>query len=166
MAVAVVAIAASVEFGSLPAGGGLTRSATSVCSSCFQQEPVVDIVMPALGSSGNISNPNRVVNMTLQETKTFQVDIYPTVGLGFDMAFRSLLVSPAPGTSPGGQEANLIAVFQPSSLSVGANAKGVTELTVSVPGNATRGTYDVVVSATNQGNSSQVWGLYFEVSVG
>lgn len=157
VAVAIVAAGAVVELGALPVGGNRSQMTTSL--------PIVDVVMPLLGTSGNLTNPNRVVNMSLGETQTFEVDVYPTVGLVFEMSFRSLLVSGSSGAPSGGQAQNLTATFQPASLSVGANGKGVTEMSITVPANAAQGTYDVVVSATSQGDPSQVWGLYFEVSV-
>jgi hypothetical protein len=153
--VAVLAVGGSLELLYHPWGGGQT-SATA-CPGCFS-EPVVDIIMPALGSSGNFTNPNRVVNMTVGETKTFEVDIYPTVPVSFTMGFSIISVS-------GGTSA-ITATFQPSSLQLAANAKGTTYMTVRVPGTAAKGVYDAVVSASSVSNSSEVWGLYFEIEVG
>jgi hypothetical protein len=157
-AVVALALVASFELGFFPSPHG--SSTTTVCSSCNFQEPVVDVIMPAIGSSGNYSNPNRVVNLTLGGSETFEVDIYPTVGISVMMLFSSVLTSiTAQGSG------NITATFQPSTLAVGANSKGVTMMTVSVPASAAEGTYDGVVSAQSQGNSSEVWGLYFQLVV-
>lgn len=162
-ALIVVALAAAFELGVVPLGGRHPSSTT--CMGCGQQETVVDVIMPYFGTAGNTTNPDRVVNMTQGSSRTLEVDVYPTSGLGFVLGFSSLLVTQAPGTGSQGSTAQLSAFFQPSSLTVGANAKGVAFMTVTVPATAIRGTYDAVVSATNQGNSSQVWGLYFEIDV-
>ncbi len=157
--VAAIGVASSAELGVLPPGGG--GAGTSTCTACTQQEPVVDVIMPALGSSGNFSNPNRQLNMTAGETKTFEVDVYPTAPLGFTMDF--VVLAPGSGGQQGGP--GIEASFNPQVLTVGANSDGTTQMTLSVAQSASRGTYDVVVSATNTSNSTEVWGLYFEVSV-
>lgn len=163
LAVAAVCVAAILLGTAAALGAGLFQTgSSSTCASC-SRAPVVDIVMPSLGTSGNFTNPNRAVNMTQGESKVFEVDIYPTVELGFEMSFRSVLVS-----ASGGQAAlsePITATFLPSALSVGANEKGSTLVTVTVPGGAAKGTYDAVVSATDQSDSSEVWGLYFEIVV-
>lgn len=162
MAVAVVVIvaaAASVQLGIIGRIGGPSGTTTS-CSTCFQHEPVVDVVMPALGSSGNTTNPNRQVNMTRGETKSFEVDVYPTIPLGFALSFDTVLSPGSQGATPA-----ITASFQPQSMSVAANAKGAASMTVVAAQTAAKGVYDIVVSATNLANSSQVWGLYFEISV-
>ena len=165
-AVLLVALIASVQAGYWPRGGGGVPTRTTSCRTCFQGEPVVDVVMPLLGTSGNSTNPNRVINLSLGETKTFEVDIYPTVGLSFEMSFRSVLVSRSSAGSSSGAGANITAAFQPPTLTLGANEKGSTFMTISVPAGAAKGAYDAVVSATSRSNSSDVWGLYFEIAAG
>ncbi|HKT21499.1 MAG TPA: hypothetical protein VJR06_02580 [Nitrososphaerales archaeon] len=157
--VAVFVVAASFEIGILPPGGRMTT--TTTCTTCYP-EPVVDVVMPALGNSGNFTNPNRQINMTAGEAKTYEVDVYPTAPLGFSMSFNTV-IAPGPGSQSGGPW--IAASFVPQSMTVGANSKGSTMMTLTVDQSAARGTYDVVVSATNQSNGTQVWGLYFEISV-
>lgn len=159
VAVGVIAIGAAVASGFLPtAGGGVHTS----CTSCTQG-PIVDVIMPALGSSGNFSNANRTVNMSAGGSKALEVDVYPTVQMEFSMSF-DVLLSPGSGAQTGTPK--IAAAFNPQNVTAGANEKGTTLLTLTVSPSAPAGTYDVVVSAANQSNSSQVWGLYFEVSVG
>ncbi|MDE1857913.1 MAG: hypothetical protein KGI26_02435 [Thaumarchaeota archaeon] len=159
VAIGVIAIGAALASGILPTLGGETHTS---CTSCTQG-PIVDVIMPALGSSGNFSNASRMVNMSAGESKAFEVDVYPTAPMEFSMSFNVLL---APG--PGAQTATskIVAAFNPQNVTAGTNAKGTTLLTLTVSPTAPGGTYDVVVSAANQSNSSQVWGLYFEISVG
>lgn len=157
-ALIVVALVAAFELGLVPLGGG-PPSSTS-CPGCAQQTTVVDVIMPYLGTGANASNPNRVINMTQGSVRTFEVDVYPTSALSVELGFNSIPVSS--GTSSGGVPS---AVFQPPSVSIEANGKGTTEMTVTVPAAAAPGAYDTVVSATNQINGSQVWGLYFEIDV-
>lgn len=161
LAAAMVAFAlvASFELGFLPAGQG--RTSSTPCMNCGFKEPVVDLIMPAIGSSGNSSNPDRSINMSLGASKSFEVDLYPTLAVNFSMDF-AVLVSPGGGSSTAYSPS---ATFQPQTLEVGANAKGATTMTISVPNSAEGGTYYVVVSALNVDNSSQVWGLYFQLQV-
>lgn len=154
-----IALVLSVQLGAIPLGGTALGTSTT-CTGCTQQ-PVVDVIMPLLGSSGNTSNPNRQVNLTVGSTAYFEVDVYPTEGLNFSMGFRAVMVAAPSGTSGGSGE--MIATFSPPTLSVGANEKGATLMTVVAPGSAARGTYDVVVSVTDESNSSNVWGLYFQI---
>ena len=163
VAIAAVVLVAILQAAVWPTGES-GRTGTTACETCSQVALVVDVVMPVLGTSGNLTNPNRVVNLSLGETKTFEVDVYPTAGLDFVMSFRSVLISGGSGGQSSGSGANITAYFQPSTLNVVANEKGATSMTVSVPQGAERGTYDAVVSATNRSNSSQVWGLYFEIA--
>jgi hypothetical protein len=160
-AVLVLALLASFELGYIPVGQGRT---STTCPGCNQQEPVVDVIMPVLGNAANATNPNFVVNMTAGETRAFEVDLYPTVTLNFSMGFRAILASyTAGGTKGDGGLPN--ATFRPDSLYVTFNEKGVSTMTVTVPGNAAPGSYDAIVSATNVDDSAQVWGLYFEIQV-
>ena len=158
-ALGLLALAASVEMGLLPVGGG---GSARVCSTCFSQEPVVDVIMPALGASGNFSS-DRVINMTAGETRTFEVDVYPTIPLTCTMSLGTVLAPDAASQAPG---SGVGATFAPTSLTVATNGRGTTLMTLSVAQSAARGTYDMVVTATDASNSSEVWGLYFEISVG
>lgn len=157
VAVAAVALLAAFELGYLPVRGG---ASSTTCASCGFEEPVVDVIMPAIGSSGNASNPNRTVNMTLGSSQAFEVDVYPTIPLNFTMSFSAVLMS-----ASGGSSEVPSASFVPGSVDVAANGKGVTTMTIVVPSSAAAGSYDAVVSALNIDNNSQVWGLYFQLQV-
>lgn len=163
VAVTALALFAAFQAGVWPSRGGEGTGSTTACGTCFQAEPVVDIVMPALGTSGNFSNPNRIVNVSVGESRTFEVDLYPTAALTFDMSFGSYQISAGTEGSTSGSGADITASFQPSTLNIGANQKGVTYMTITVPTGVAKGTYDGVASATNHSNSSEVWGLYFEI---
>ncbi|MDG6909478.1 MAG: hypothetical protein JRN08_03830 [Nitrososphaerota archaeon] len=158
--VVVIAVGASLELGLLPLTGGGGGTTSSSCSSC--SPPVVDVVMPAIGSSGNYTNPDRMINMTAGETRSLEVDVYPTVPLAFTMNFTTVLAPDQAGLSPAH---GIGATFDPSNFTVAANVRGVTSMTLAVALTAAKGTYDVVVSAANRSNSTEFWGLYFEISV-
>ena len=160
IAIIAVAILSSGALSPTPKG---TQGGSTTCTDCFIQEPVVDIIMPALGSLGNSSNPNRVVAMTAGTSRTFEVDIYPTIGTNFTMGFSALLIAAAGASPPVG---SVTASFQPTHLELGPNQKGVTLMTVVVPNSTSTGSYDAVVSATDLANGSYVWGLYFQIVVG
>ena len=159
VAIGVIAVGAAVASGFLPTAGGGVHTSCTTCT----QGPIVDVIMPALGSSGNFSNTNRTVNMSAGESKTLEVDVYPTVPMEFSMTF-DVLLSPGSGAQTG--TSKITATFNPQNVTAGANEKGTTLLTLAVSSSAPAGIYDVVVSAADRSNSSQVWGLYFEVSVG
>lgn len=164
LSVLTVAVVASLGLGVFPLGRVPTTS-TTMCAGCGTDLTVVDVIMPYIGTADNVTNPNRVVNMTQGAAKTFEVDVYPTAPLSFVLSFNAFLVGTPAGQAGSGAGESPTATFQPTTLSVAANAKGVTSMTVVVPAAAAKGVYDAVVTATNAGNSSQGWGLYFEIQV-
>lgn len=158
-ALAVVIAAAAIGFWVIPLSRGTTS--TTTCPQCFRQEPIVDILSPVLGNSTSTSNQNRTIEMQAGTSNVFEIDVYPTFGVNMTMGFRSVLVY----STSGGAGALPSASFQPMYLSLSANTKGVTYLTLQVPQSAAKGTYDSVVLATNNSDNSEVWGLYFQVVV-
>jgi hypothetical protein len=159
-AVSIIALAAAFELGVFAPGGRTTTS----CPQCFQTEPILDVVMPVLGNSTSPTNPNLTVNMTAGTTRSFEVDLYPTIDVNVTMGFSSFLVS----ASSGGAHASAgepSARFLPGNLTLRANGKGTTYLSLTIPGDAEPGTYSSVVSAVDDTNSSNVWGIYFQLLV-
>lgn len=163
VAVLVVASAVSyVEFGSWPFGGTTSDCPNNSHSQCFYQQPVVDIILPVIGSSGNSSNPNRFVNLTAGSSTVFEVDVYPTIPLNVSLSFSSYLLNGgvSSGATTGGAPE---AVFEPSHLSIPANGRGISLMDITIPGGTGTGTYAAVITATNVSNSSETWGLFFQL---
>jgi hypothetical protein len=170
IAIAVVALAAVVASAELNAwpfgqgGSGCPRGGSQ--APCFYEEPVVDVIMPAVGSSGNTTNPNRVLNVTAGSDLTLEVEVYPTVALNASMSFSSYLVSVSGDGSSGMPGGDLpSATFQPSTLTIPAYGHGVTQMLLAVPAGTEPGTYAAVVTATDASNSTQSWGLFFQLEV-
>jgi hypothetical protein len=142
----------------------LVGSNTPTCTQCFQTEPIVDIVSPSLGNATSSVNQNRTIDMQAGTSAVLEIDVYPTISVNLTLEFGTVLAYSTAGTS---SSTGVLptALFQPSTLTIGSNSKGASSMTVTVPQLATKGTYDSVVSAVNLQNSSEVWGLYFQLVV-
>jgi hypothetical protein len=162
---AAIALSGAFELGVFNGGaGGIGVRSTTSCPQCFQTEPILDIVMPVLGNSSSPINPSLTINMTAGSTKSFEVDLYPTFDVMVTMGFTAIPVS----TSGGGPQSNASqpsATFLPSNLSLKSNGEGRTYLSLTVPRSAAPGTYSTVISAVDSRNSSNFWGLYFQLRV-
>ena len=146
-------------------GSANNRTVTTLCQSCFVEEPVVDVILPTLtrNPGGSVSTTNAPLNMTRGSTQSLSVDVYPTVSISVTLVFRVLL-SPSAGTA--GSSASLSASFSPSELSISSQGRGVSTLTISVPANALPGTYNAAVSVEQtNATSSGVWGTFFMINV-
>jgi hypothetical protein len=156
---ALVIVAGVIVATSLPGGNG-----SPTCTKCFGTEPIVDIVSPVLGNATSSVNQNRTLDVQAGKSAVLEIDVYPTIPVNVTLEFSSVLVYSTSGTTSG-SGALPSALFQPNTLSIKQNSKGVSSLTITVPELATRGTYDTVVSAVNNQNSTEVWGLYFQLVV-
>lgn len=159
----VLAFAVSAQFRLLPTGDGTNGGGTTTCPTCSNGEQIVDILMAVLGDSTSSQNQNRTISMQAGTSGIFEVDVYPTANADLTMQFRATFVYSTSGSTTSG--AIPTASFQPADLSIAANAKGVTYMTLVVPESALKGTYAAVVSAVDDTNSSNVWGLYFQLVV-
>lgn len=157
LALAIIVVAVVVL--GLPTGG----NNGTTCSKCFQTEPIVDIISPSLGNATRSVNENRTIDVQAGTSSVIEIDVYPTIAVNVTLGFTSVLANPSgtatsPGLLPG-------AAYQPTSLSIAENGKGVSMMTITVPATAVKGTYDSVVTAVNDQNTSEYWGLYFQLVV-
>jgi hypothetical protein len=140
---------------------------TSTASDSFIQQPVVDVIIPALFSQGTTGGINAPLNLTQGQSVSLKVMIYSTVSLNATMEFQVYPLAPASqnGTSVTESSSAMTWSFQPSSLQVSINGKGNTTLNLDVPQQFQTGTYSAVVSAVNSQNVAQMWGDVFQINV-
>ena len=163
-AAALVAAAAVVVAGAFTLTASFGGHGTSTCAPCFQTEPIIDIVSPALGNATSSVNQNRTFDLQAGTSAVLEIDVYPTISVNLTLEFSTVLVYPSSGTTAS-SGALPRAVFQPGTLSISPNSKGISSMTITAPQLATKGTYDSVVSAVNDQNATEVWGLYFQLVV-
>lgn len=140
--------------------GTLVCSTCTVCNNCFVNEPVVDVVIPALiGNSGAAGSTNAPLNVTQNDNVKLAVEIFPSQTIDVKMSFK-VLSSPASAASGA-----LNATFNPSLLTIASQSHASTTLDLKVASGASIGVYDVAVSALDTQNSSWAWGTVFNVNV-
>lgn len=140
-----------------------SKGSPSTCAQCFQTEPIVDVVSPSLGNAGSSVNPNRIINMSAGSSRVLEIDVYPTIAVNVSLGFTTLLAYASNASSGSGALPSVS--YNPETLQMGVNAKGVSYATIAVPAQAAKGTYDSVFTVTNVANSSETWGLYFQLVV-
>ena len=157
-------MAGAVILGVLFIRPGITNGRTSLCQSCFVNEPVVDVILPALAknSGGGVSTSNAPLNITRGSTQTLEVQVYPTIDVSVKLVFRVLF---APVATNSSSTSWISATFTPGQISVASQKRGVSTLSLSVSSIAPLGTYNAAVSAEETTNTSVVWGTFFMTNV-
>jgi len=141
-----------------------SQSQNSVPPNSFPQEPVVDIIIPALYRQTSTGGINAPLNVTAGESANLTIQVYPTVGLNVTMQFRYFSMSNNESNS--NTNSTITATFYPSRLEIGAGFRGNTTMSLGISQSAPPGEYNAVVSAVDLKNVSEVWGAIFQVKVG
>jgi hypothetical protein len=132
----------------------------------FISEPVVDILLPSLFRETSTGGQNEPLNVTVGETDTLAIQIYPNVNLNLTMEFRYYFLGTTfSSTTSSNSSQSILAQFFPPSLSINADKTGNTSVTLQVSRTASLGQYNAIISALNTENSSEVWGVIVQINV-
>ncbi len=144
-----------------------TTHAQQSTSYSFVQQPVVDLIIPTLFRQQGSDSGNLPLNVTRGENVTLSIDVYSTASITFRMQYEIYLLSAdsASSTLSGTNSTTMSVDFNPQSLTVDTNAKGVSIMHLSVPSQTPTGIYTAVVTAVNVNNSTQSWGDIFQINV-
>lgn len=128
----------------------------------FIEQPVVDVIVPALSREQGSGNNNIPLNVTVGQVVSLVVNVYSTVNLNVSVDYKVLT---GPTTNNSSPDLVVNGSFSPETLSIGADEKGTTNMTFAISPSAFMGQYNMVISAINLDNSSQFWGDFFQVNV-
>jgi hypothetical protein len=131
----------------------------------FDQQPVVDVIIPSLFIQSPEGGVNGVLNLTAGQTKNLTIELYPTVPVNLSMEFRYFLLSGYTSLANETGVPPLHASFSPPVLVIGAEAEKNCSMHLSVSSAALLGPYTLVVSAVNSKNASQIWGVTLTATV-
>jgi hypothetical protein len=132
----------------------------------FISEPVVDIILPSLFRETSTGGQNEPLNVTVGQTDTLAIRVYPNVNLNLTMVFKYyLLTSSFTSSVSNNSSQSILANFVPSNLNIKAGKMGNTSMTLQVSRTASVGQYAAVISALNLDNSSEVWGVLVQINV-
>lgn len=138
------------------------KSNQSNTSFPFVEQPVVDVIVPALSREQGSGNNNIPLNVTAGQVVSLAVYVYSTVNLNVSVGYKVLTGPTTNNSSPDLLDKGS---FSPETLSIGADGKGITNMTFTISPRAYTGQYNMVVSAVNLDNSSQFWGDFVQVNV-
>jgi hypothetical protein len=123
----------------------------------FYQEPVADVIIPALYNNG-INSP---LNLTRGSNVSLVVEVFPTINVKAVVGVNILSIS-----SPNENLSNVIsASINPTTLSINQGSSANTTMGIAVSLGAQLGDYSVTVTATNSDNKSQSWGTIFQLNI-
>ena len=135
-----------------------TTSTTS-CSSCFIQQPVVDVIIPELASkSDQNGGVNEMLNVSSGQTATLHVQIFTEQAVNVTLSFKSFIANANSSQTMTGS-------FSPPTLAASLNGNATSVLHIFISPDVPNGVYSAAVSAVGIQNSSWVWGDYFNINV-
>ncbi len=129
----------------------------SLSSDSFYQEPVVDVILPALYNNG----VNAPLNLTKGSSASLTVEIFPQVNLNCSVdANVSSLSNPSQNISD-----VISTTISPDILTIAQESSSNTTLRITASSAVQLGEYRVTVTAINLENESQYWGAIFQLNV-
>lgn len=131
----------------------------AICTTCFVNQQVVDVVIPSLVSTSGGGANNLELNATRGENLSLIVQVFPSQDLNLTMGLH-ILSFPVSGSAN-----SLSANFNPRTLSIAATTHGNTTVMIRIRSDAALGAYTLAVTAVNLENTSQSWGTEINLNV-
>ena len=141
---------------------------TQTESNSFIEEPVVDILIPALFRETSTGGINAPLNVSRGQSVSLTVQLYPTTSLNVSMLFRYFILGGLNNNQTSTNQNSsqyLSAKFDPQILTIEAGKTVNTTMRLEISQAATKGQYNSVVSAVNLQNSSQIWGVIIQINI-
>jgi hypothetical protein len=133
---------------------------STICSTCFVNQQVVDVIIPSLvSSSGGAGGNNLPLNASRGANVSLIVQVFPSKALNVSMGLH-ILSFPIAGSSD-----SVLSTFNPAILAITSNSHGNSTLTISIGSDAPIGAYVLAVTAVNLENASQSWGTEINLNV-